>query len=444
MSWPRHPGHSGGEIRDFHLLRHLLSISRVTAYSLYMPEADPRKDLLAPHLEALHTSDSIRASRGDLVDAAALRIPRWKRSLSELQRRGWPILGPAFHADVRGFIPGLQCYLGAAVREHLAQEAPDFLFVSPQVNALGLYLRDVPRGTRLILASYDVEAVRMRRLGGVHQSWLARTAGWLESRRARRFERDNLACYDGIVAVSELDKQLFVELYDYPAERVLVVPNCIDPVYFSFRDRLQRDDKPILFTGSLNYPPNHQAALRLIDRILPLVRRRHPEATAWIVGQNPGPEVRARHDGKQTVVTGKVPDVRPYLAAAAVACVPLLAGSGTKYKVLEGLAAGMPLVCSPLALEGLELEDGKHLLAGESDEDLAAALVRLLDDPPLGARLARAGRQQVARLYCWDRNLSVLDGWLESLARMDSYRHDRTRAVPTKRYPGASLIARAA
>ena len=151
---------------------------------------------------------------------------------------------------------------------------------------------------------------------------------------------------------------------------------------------------------------------------MPLVRRSHPDARLSIVGQQPGRALSAQADGRTTIVAGRVADVRPYLAEASLGCVPLLAGSGTKYKVLEALSAGVPLVCSPVAVEGLDLRAGQHLLLGESDEEIAAAIVRLLGEPQLAATLARQGRMHVQQRYAWEANLPRLDGWLPELARL--------------------------
>lgn len=123
-------------------------------------------------------------------------------------------------------------------------------------------------------------------------------------------------------------------------------------------------------------------------------------------------------DGRTTVVTGRVDDVRPYLARASVGCVPLLAGSGTRYKILESLSAGLPLVTTPVALEGLRLGAGQDLLVATSDEEIAGAVVRLLDDPVLAAGLARQGRATVDAQYAWSAILPRLDDWLMTLARL--------------------------
>jgi glycosyltransferase involved in cell wall biosynthesis len=412
--WPFHPGHSGGEIRDFHLLRRLLTLSRVEFFALHSPAAENRVDLLEPFVDALHTPETIRVNRPALLKPQALQRSLKSRTASAFRRMSLPVVGPRYHADVTDQFPHIEAYSWAALHEALIERTPDFLFVSPQTNPIALIMQTLDLPTRLIMASYDVEAVRIHRMAQAHHG-LARVAMDIEARRAVAFERDNLARYDGVIAVSELDKQMFVSDYGFAPERVLVIENSVDPVYFRFSERLHHERPQIVFVGSLSYLPNHQAALRLVQRIMPLVRQRFPTAQVWIVGQGPRPELLAYHDGDHTVITGTVPDVRPYLAHASLTCVPLVVGSGTKYKVLEALCAGVPVVCTPLTVEGLALQHGEHVLLAESDEHLASTIVELLEQPELAAKLACAGHDIVEQLYTWDANLVRLDAWLAGL-----------------------------
>jgi glycosyltransferase involved in cell wall biosynthesis len=439
--WPMHPGLSGGEIRDLHLLRRLLALSRVTFYALDVGPSDGRSDPLRPHVEAVYTAASIQSTRPRLTAPGLLCRPIRRRILDRLRQRGWPVLGPRYHHDGTERVRQIQSFLLPALRADLASEAPDFLFVGPQVNPTAMLLAHADRRTRLILASYDVESVRMARLATARRTWPGRLAGRLEARRAMRYERDNLALFDGVIAVSELDKQLFVERYGFPTERVLVVPNGVDPAYFAYEKRQAGAAKVVLFTGSMGYAPNYQAALRLVERIMPLVRRRHPEAVTCIVGQNPPAELSAKHDGAGVVVTGKVEDVRPYLSAAAVSCVPLLAGSGTKYKVLEALSAGVPVVCSPLGAEGLDLTDEEHLLVGRTDAELADGVARILGNPNLAAGLARRGRAQVQCLYTWDVALAGLGPWLACLGKLPLRADERRTPMSPVAAPTADNLA---
>ena len=403
LTFPKHPGHSGGEIRDFHLLRELLRISTVEFFSVHTLPSDERVDLFEAFLDAVHAPDAVSTSRQAF----------FPRLVGAAQRRRWPVLGARYHTESKEQLAVIEhCRIG--LEQALQQHPPDFLFVSPQVNPIALTLDTSALRTRLVMASYDVEAERIDSFAQASRG-LQRVALRLERDRARRFEAENLRAFDGIIAVSERDKDTFVGRYGFSPDRVLVIANSVDPHYFAFAGRRETRSPQVVFVGTLDYLANRRAAWRLVDDIMPRVRRRCPQATVWVVGQNPEPALQARADGSLTVVTGAVDDVRPYLAQATVACIPLTAGAGTKYKVLEALSAGVPTVCTSSALTGLELKDAEHLIVRDTDEELAGAIVDLIEHPELGERLARQGRAQVERLYTWDTNLPVLDDWLRLL-----------------------------
>jgi glycosyltransferase involved in cell wall biosynthesis len=425
LLWPRYPGHSGGEIRDFHLVRHLASLTDLEFFALHHLPGDGQQDLLAPHVRALHDPRTISAARPDFVDPEPLPAKVLDRLLRRARRARLPVVGPRYHFDADSQLVNARTWSIRALAEAVRTRPPDFLFVSPQVNPVGLLLDPSPR-TRTVLASYDVERVRMERLAAAAHG-VAGLALRLEAARARRFETENLARFDGVIAVSDLDRRLYVDGYGFAPERVLVVENGVDPSYFSFRERPHEGPPRILYVGNLLYPPNAQAALRLLRRIMPRVWAALPDAEVVVLGAGPPPELVAEGRGDRVRVTGRVDDVRPYLAEARVGCFPLLAGSGTKYKVLEALSAGLPLVCSPLAAEGLELEHETHLLVAERDEEIAAGLVRLIGDAALGRRLAGRGRAQVERRYAWSVNLPRIGAWLDWLREAPARPRARAR-----------------
>lgn len=417
FDWPRHPGHSGGEIRDFHLLRRLLSLSAVQVFALRNLASGNRQDLLSAHLTGFHTLATLQSPRFDCPGEGVRPLDQQTWIDRALRRHGLPALRSRYHADVTDKHSQIFGVFSGVLQAVLRGQQPDFLFVSPQLNPIALGLDTAGLRTRLIMASYDVEAVRMRRMAESRRG-LARVGLTWEARRAERFERENLSCYDALIAVSDRDQAIFVTEYGFTSDRVLVIENGVDPNYFNFIERQAGRPADVVFVGALSYPPNQQAAWRLLRRIMPRVRQHYPQARLSLVGQGPEPSLLAQDDGEQTVVTGTVHDVRPYLGRASVACIPLLSGSGTKYKVLEALSAGVPTVGSPLAVEGLDLEHGQHLLVGESDDELAAAIVRLLDQPDLARSLAQQGRQLVERRYAWDVNLARLDNWLVEMAAL--------------------------
>jgi glycosyltransferase involved in cell wall biosynthesis len=179
------------------------------------------------------------------------------------------------------------------------------------------------------------------------------------------------------------------------AREVLVVPNGVDVRAVPWA--APAAGRTLIYVGHYGYQPNAAAALELADEVLPRVRASVPDAQLQLVGADPTEAMRAR----PVEVTGTVPDVLPYLRAARVMVVPLRSGGGTRLKILEALAAGVPVVSTPLGAEGLELRDGEHLLVGETRADLAALTVRVIEDDALANRLSTAGRAHVERTYDW-------------------------------------------
>jgi glycosyltransferase involved in cell wall biosynthesis len=166
--------------------------------------------------------------------------------------------------------------------------------------------------------------------------------------------------------------------------------------------------------GTLKYRPNIDAVSFLLDEVLPDVRRRCPDAVLTIVGDGDDADLeRFRRPG--VVVTGRVPDVRPYLAAAAVTVVPVRIGGGTRLKVVEALAMGKAVVSTTLGCEGLAIRSGEHVLLADEAGSFAAAITRLLDDPQEGTRLGVAGRTLVVERYSWAHACSRLEELYDSM-----------------------------
>ena len=156
----------------------------------------------------------------------------------------------------------------------------------------------------------------------------------------------------------------------------------------------------LVFTGLMSYRPNIDGIVYFVEEILPLIHRVRPQVKLAIVGAGAGEEV-LRLAGPQVTVTGAVPDMRAYFAGAAAAIVPLRMGSGTRLKVLEGLAMGKPMVSTSVGCEGIHVRSEDHLLIADDPSAFADAVLRALGDPALAAGLARRGRALVEREYGW-------------------------------------------
>src|SRR5262249_2791244 len=185
----------------------------------------------------------------------------------------------------------------------------------------------------------------------------------------------------------------------YPAAMIHVVPNGVDVSHYSGIAAGIRDQ--LVFVGSMDYSANIDAALWFAKEVWPAISREHPDLSLVIAGREPPPHIRALAAQSRIVVTGSVPDIRPYYARALAAIVPLRVGSGTRLKILEAMAAGVPVISTNLGAEGLEVEDEANLLLASSPAEIAAAVGRLVSSPETWARLSQAGLELVQRLYDW-------------------------------------------
>ena len=206
------------------------------------------------------------------------------------------------------------------------------------------------------------------------------------------------APYRRVIVVSERDRDELRALN--PALPLDVIPNGIDLDYFGLV-ATPREPNTLLFTGNYEYTPNVDAALRLARDIFPRIRAAVPTAQLWLVGNAPPPELQALASDAITV-TGHVPDMRAYLQRAAAFVSPLRLGAGIKNKVLEALALCAPVVATALSVDGIAVRDGENVLIAETDNQIAAAALRLLADPALGVALGQKGRQLIETRYSWE------------------------------------------
>ncbi len=263
--------------------------------------------------------------------------------------------------------------------------------------------------SRTVLTLIDVVFDKYDRIYCFEKQLSRRLRLWLYSRMMRRWEPRYLERFDRCVAMSSRDRDLLLALN--PRLRIDVVPNGVDTHTHRPLPPPPGNAVPrLIFVGNMDYRPNVDAAVRLCNRILPLIRDRVGKVEVWIVGTNPRPELRLLN-GNDVHVTGRVGDVQPYYQQSQVCVVPLRAGGGTRLKILEAMALGRPVVSTTIGCEGLDAVEGRHLLIADSDEEFAAKTARLLLDQALWQDLSRCARQLVEQKYDWD----ILAGQLMSL-----------------------------
>jgi len=274
--------------------------------------------------------------------------------------------------------------------------------ISPDVvhvDALGLaqYLPLVG-GAATVLTHHDVESSKIRLRAQTTSNPMLRSYFNLEADKLTAFERKWCPRFGVNAVVSDEEGRVLSNAC--AGIRVRVVPNGVDTKYFT--PRPDPWNSKILFCGSMDMHPNQEAIRYFLDKVWPRILTQCPDVELCVVGRRPPDWLRQVGEANRRVtITGFVDDVRPYFQSASVCICPILSGGGTRLKILDSLAMGVPVVATNFAASGLLLEHDKHLLLADTEEQFAEHTRRLLKDPILRSRLVSAGAERVDQLYSW-------------------------------------------
>lgn len=396
-----HPVDKGGRIRTYQTLKALKERHRITYLSLddgsAAPDARKRASEYCHELITVPFAQPAKGTASFFLDLAANLFDRLPYAVAK--------------------------YRSAAMRDAIVRAVRDrgvdlvvcdFLFPSPNVpDALG-----VP----IVLFQHNVEAAIWERHANVAGNAVRRAYMQLQWRRMRAFERRESLRYDHVIAVSEADAATMRDWYG--ATRVSAVPTGTDVEFFRPSGLLHARPGELVFTGSMDWMPNEDGIDWFVRDVLPRIRRHVPHATLSIVGRHPTPRVLALADSGRVVVTGSVPDVRPYIERAAVFIVPLRVGGGTRLKIYEAMAMERAVVSTTIGAEGLPLRDGEEIVLADDADTFAAAVVSLLDDPGRAARIGDAAARRVRDAFSWGTAGAIFAEICESVATTYAPRTD--------------------
>ncbi|WP_395747308.1 glycosyltransferase family 4 protein [Prosthecobacter sp.] len=270
-------------------------------------------------------------------------------------------------------------------------------FLAPALNFSGLSF-SAPR----LLFEHNMEAQIWQRLAASQSSLLKRWYFKLQHRRMERWEARLCREFDGVITVSPEDSEIAMK--DYGLTNVLGhVPTGVDVSAFKAA-KPGGPDAPFTtgFLGSMDWMPNIDACLYFVREILPRVRAELPEARFLIIGRNPPASIRQLACADDRVeVTGTVEDVQPCVHRCHAIAIPLVAGGGTRIKIYEAMAMGVPVVSTTIGAEGLEVSHGEDILLADEPQAFAAALVALARDSALREKLAAHARRAVESRHSW-------------------------------------------
>lgn len=396
-----YPPDKGDKLRSYHLLRELAARYRVYLGTF----VDDRRDW--GHLDRLQR-----------LCAEVRAVPRGRaatlRALVAL------IQGRSFSVGCYTS-PELACWVRATLG---AQDIRRVMLFSSPVAAM------LPnQGDFHVVADFvDVDSEKWRQYAH-RRAWpLSVVYGW-EADRLLAFERAVAARAAAVAFAADAETRLFRDRAPESAPTILTARNGVDGVRFSPRQAFPSpypDGAPcIVFTGMMDYWPNVDAVVWFAKRVLPWIRTVVPEARFAIVGMNPSHVVRRLAAEPGVIVTGAVPDTRPYLAHARVVVAPLRVARGIQNKVLEAMAMAKPVVVTSACLQGVLATPDAEIAVADAPREFAECVLRLLD-PSAGKSMGERARVRVLSDYNWQRNLAPL---LQAIGQPHGYADPGTKAM---------------
>ena len=382
------PPDRGDRIRSWHMFEALTKLAPVHVAALCDNQAD---------------ADIAHAKLAPLTASLCLEIRRRSRPAALLQSlvRREPASVTAFGH------PGLARHISGLINHGHITHIVGFS------GQMGQYIPPRDRFSGPVVMDFvDVDSAKFAAYAEGEANPLSRRLYAREARMLAAYEGRLADRADASLFVSAAEAALFAQRSALNPARIHAMENGIDTVKFDpaggFATLAKRKGRLFVFTGQMDYRPNIEAVTWFANDILPIVRASYPASIFAIVGRAPRQEVLALAALPGVEVTGEVPDVRPWLAAADVVVAPLLLARGVQNKVLEALAMARPVVASGAAAEGIDAAPGTHFVTANHSGEFASAIVKLLANPAAAAAMGLAARQRMIDRYGWEARLAPL------------------------------------
>lgn len=320
---------------------------------------------------------------------------------------------------VDGYTPslqrrGIECIYAPyqdSVESHLAARGPEYDVVvmfrySVARKHLDALEKHAPQAS-VVFHTSDLHSIREERAARLRGS----ERGLARARATRDLELEVIRRVDCTIVHSTAEAELLEG--EAPGAFVYVFPWILDAPgsRTPFEDR-----RDLMFLGGFQHPPNADAALYFVQKIYPLVKSQLPDLKLYVVGSNPPPELLATA-GPDVIVTGYVPDLAEHFDRRRLSVAPIRYGAGIKGKIAISMGYGMPCVASPMAVEGMDLADGAHVVVAEGEEAFAEAVVAVYRDPDMWNRISTQGAEFIRREYSFERGQHRVAGILGRLGR---------------------------
>lgn len=375
------PMESGGQIRSGQILRHL-------------HDRHFKITLLSPATAGLERryAETIKSICANFISYRRQPRPSWQSQLSRAAAL-WAPLPVSVVSDVS---VELQNLIAAELRREYEIVVYDFIHAAANF---------IPYASPTqIVFTHNVEHEIYKRQAEMSQPFWRHALWQAQYKKMRAFETAALSWFDRIIAVSEKDRDYFQR--QNPAWDIKVIPTGVDLEYFRYRAPQRAPE--IVFVGSMDYAANIEGIGWFLRQVWGRLKRKHPAATVKIIGRYPPASLLKEfaHDC-QIRFTGRVDEVYREARSGGVYIVPLRVGSGTRIKIFEAMAMGIPMVSTRIGVEGLPVTPNEHYLEADAPQDFADAVDVLLSDPVLSRRLSQQARRLVEENYSWEKVAAV-------------------------------------
>jgi sugar transferase (PEP-CTERM/EpsH1 system associated) len=395
------PLDTGGKLRTWHLMRHLAKRHAVTYLSFEDPaqtEEDRRgMGEVCQRLITVPRGDPQKGTLRFYADAARYVVDRVPYAVAKYR-------SPAYRLELAELLS----------RERFDAVVCDFL---PPIVNMPAFVEATAGRPATILFTHNVEAEIWRRHAETAANPASRALLAQQWRRMLRFESAAIRRFDLVLAVSDADGRTFDRLYPGALKApVHVVQTGVDTAYYTPVDT-PPEPAHLVFTGSMDWLPNEDGMTYFCREILPRIRRSEPGATVSIIGRSPTPAVKRLSEISGVEVTGRVHDVRPYVARGAVSIVPLRIGGGTRLKIFEAMSMAKAVVSTTVGAEGLPVTAGRNIVIADEPARFAQAVVHMIRDEAARRTVEAAARRLVVEKYDWSGVTSDFEAALERLTR---------------------------
>jgi polysaccharide biosynthesis protein PslH len=405
------PVNTGAKLRNYYFARELAAQARVTFLSFADNIQSPQNPLLESRDEPFAPLESFceqvisvphdnSYSPGKIVRGLFGRVP-----LTVLN----------YTTDA----------MAEVLKRTLEEKAFDIVHVESLLLAAYLPIIRAAKNRPLVVCDWhNIDSEVMQRYSKHAPSWARKIYAHLTASRLQVLEKQALSSFDGHFVVSHRDRKKLFEIA--PDAHLFVADNGVDCSFYSQESiekayslwlQKRNPDNPIpysntnsinsitrhriLFVGSMDYHANVDAVVKFAKELWPSILKQYPQIKFTIVGRNPSSEILALANLPSIEVTGTVDDVRPYYREAITAVVPLRIGGGSRLKILEAMAAGVPVITTRLGAEGLEVNDRDHILFAETPEDFLRSIIEIVKNKELNQNLASAAQSFVNQRYDW-------------------------------------------